>query len=685
MLVCGAMQAQKNGKTAQEPLRTVREELMLQRNPRVPAINPKWAERMSATPDTKGAAKGSTSGSLPANRWFPGEWEEVQAICVTWPYDCHPLVDGAALTSQYAEPYFSGVGYYYRTANDYMNDNSYDFGPIVGVPDTSGTSFMLVFANLINAIQQGNAEAWVNVWQYSDTLIIKRVMTRLGMPMTRYRWIQSYGNSFWYRDCGPICFYYGDQDSVGMLDFMYYPGRALDDSLPYAIEAQMGIPNWETTIEWEGGNCLVDGTGMCISSNAIYSNNSDSYGQMTWDGSNESSIRYTTKRSISNAAVRDSLKRMIGTRATYVLPQFRYDGGTGHIDLYADMWDENEFVFSKFPERYSSWTDYKTAAKNIDSMCSYTSVFGNKYKKHYIPFPRTNNGGYFTTQASYNDNYTRTYSNHTFVNNVIVQPCFSNVVNGEPSSQWDKRRIDTLKAAYPGYTIYPINVASFDGSGGAIHCITKQIPAENPVRILHPSITGNTENAYYNTDAPITATITNRSGIQSAKVVYRVDGGTWNEVALTAGSDNSYSGSIPTSGITVGEQYTTIEYYISATSNNGKTITKPMTAGQGGYYTFYLGHNDEAAIAAPEEAEAFGEFYPNPSNGLAHVRIAMAEGSRYTVQVVDMAGQTVHQSQLTVSGDIVYTIDTQKLHKGVYSVVFTANDGTRTVRRIVVQ
>ena len=110
-----------------------------------------------------------------------------------------------------------------------------------------------------------------------------------------------------------------------------------------------------------------------------------------------------------------------------------------------------------------------------------------------------------------------------------------------------------------------------------------------------------------------------------------------------------------------------------------------MTAGQGGYYTFYLGHNDEAAIAAPEEAEAFGEFYPNPSNGLAHVRIAMAEGSRYTVQVVDMAGQTVHQSQLTVSGDIVYTIDTQKLHKGVYSVVFTANDGTRTVRRIVVQ
>ena len=31
----------------------------------------------------------------------------------------------------------------------------------------------------------------------------------------------------------------------------------------------------------------------------------------------------------------------------------------------------------------------------------------------------------------------------------------------------------------------------------------------------------------------------------------------------------------------------TVEYYISATSNNGKTVTKPMTAHQGGYYSYY--------------------------------------------------------------------------------------------------
>ena len=80
-----------------------------------------------------------------------------------------------------------------------------------------------------------------------------------------------------------------------MLDFMYYPARALDDSLPSLIERQMGIPNYITTIEWEGGNCIVDGAGMVLSSDALYNNNSDEYGQMVWDGSDTNSIRFEAK------------------------------------------------------------------------------------------------------------------------------------------------------------------------------------------------------------------------------------------------------------------------------------------------------------------------------------------------------------------------------------------------------
>lgn len=70
----------------------------------------------------------------------------------------------------------------------------------------------------------------------------------------------------------------------------------------------------------------------------------------------------------------------------------------------------------------------------MDSLCSYTTIFDRPYYRTDIPFPCTDNGGSFSNQSIYNSSYTRTYSNHTFVNDLILQPCFSAVVNGQPSA-----------------------------------------------------------------------------------------------------------------------------------------------------------------------------------------------------------------------------------------------------------
>lgn len=674
LLVLGTVTAQENSDRQQ-----MRQQMLQTMHKRDAAqLHLKNNKPLSAPKAAANAPK-SAGLQLPEGSWFPGEWEEVKAIVVTCYYD--HLVPGHENDGNwFADPQVTGYADYYN--GSYYNQQG--GGPYIAVPDTSNTTFANVFFYLMDAIQMGGAEAWVRIENAEDSNIVKRKLQRMDLRSNNLKWIVGAGNSFWFRDCGPIAFYYGDQDDVAMVDFMYYPGRALDDSLPSLIEEQMGIPNYITQIEWEGGNCVVDGAGMVLSSDALYSSNADNYGQLTWDGVNPSTINYENKTPLTQAQVRDSLAHIMGPRGAHILPAFRYDGGTGHLDLYCDMWDENEFVFSKFPEHYSSWTDYKTAAKNIDTLCSYASVFGKGFKKHYIPFPCTNNGGYFASQTNYNNNFTRTYSNHTFVNNVIVQPCFSAVTNGQPSAEWDRLRIDSVRAAYPGYTIYPIDVRSFDGSGGAIHCITKQIPADNPVRILHPSITGNTENDYIDTDAPVTAIITNKSGIESAKVVYRVDGGQWNEVALTAGSDNGFSGSIPTSTFTSNnESFTTVEYYISATSNNGKTITKPMPAAQGGYYTFYLGHNPAVGISTAEN-EAFGQFYPNPAADHSSIEISLKGSEQYEVLIVDLMGRIAHRSTLNAQGNIVYNVNTSKLGSGIYNVVFQ-NKNERVIRRLVVK
>ena len=718
--------------------------------------------------------------ALPDDRvWFPGEWEEVQAILVTPSYNYYP---DSNLGSGYyiADPVVTGVGEYfkYNSTRGWVTTNIY--GPYHSVMDTS-SAFGRVFFYLMDGIQQGHAQAWVRVEQPQDSLQVLRTLARLGLRSNNVRFIVGPGNSFWYRDCGPICFYHGDQDSLAMMDFEYYPGRALDDSLPSLVYRQMGLPNYINTIEWEGGNCLVDGAGFLLSSDAVYGNNSDSYGQFTWDGRNISSIHHINKTRLTNSQTRHALSSLLGQRETHILPAYQYDGGTGHIDLYADMVEENGFVFSVMPQAYSTWTDYRTGARNMDSLCSYTSIFDRPYYRTDIPFPSTDNGNNFSSQSEYNLYYTRTYSNHTFVNDLILQPCFSTVVNGRPSAAWDQQNIEKLKAAYPGYTIYPVDVREFDGSGGAIHCVTKQIPADNPVRILHKSIVGSA-NAMRGHDVPVSAIITNRSGIASAQAIYRIDGGQWSTVELTA-NGNKFSGLLPTASIneriidtahvprttidstlisidtailsidsivvdadliidttysytyhysydtthytdtvaSLRDTLVTIEYYIRATSNNGKTITKPMTAHQGGYYSFYYNGQEElldsinydfdtlprpasditfvfdanrttldtsttpvVGIEQVSPLQNFGQFYPNPSSEQAHININLGDGGRYQVAIYDNMGRLVHTAHLNTAGSIVFTVNTGKLASGLYNVVFSSGS-TQVLRRLVVK
>ncbi|MBP3762483.1 MAG: agmatine deiminase family protein [Bacteroidales bacterium] len=641
------------------------------------------------------------AGALPANRWFPGEWEEVQAIVVTWPYWNVPAnwqSLGDQLGYYDCEATFSGYGEIYKYQNGWQYQG---FGAIDQLPycvgytfndtDTASMNHTSVFAYLIDAIRQGGAEPWVRVTHLTDSIRVQQHMQYLGLSTTGIKWIEGFGDSFWFRDCGPICFYYGDQDSIGMLDFMYYPGRAIDDSLPSLIAAQKNIPNWITAIEWEGGNCVVDGDGFVMSSDHIYEANADTYGQLLWAGPSTSPSTYAQKSPLSEQQVRDSLAYLMGPRGVKILPAFQYDGGTGHLDLYTDMLDENQFVFSKFPSQYSNWTDYRTAAKNIDSMTSWQSTFGINYKKDYIPFPRKDDGSYFTSQTEYNGvtnpytgqqsqrGYTRTYSNHTFVNNVIVQPCFSKVVNGEPSAQWDREYLDSLRAAYPGYTFYPIDVRAFDGFGGALHCITKQIPADNPIRILHPSITGGMQDTYTTQNATIEARITNRSGIASAEVRYRVNGGAWQTLLMNNTGGDTYRTTIPTTTLQ-GEWE--VEYYIHATSNNGKSINKPYTGANGGAYRFSNG--ETVGISNVVAEEQFGQFYPNPATDQAHLNINLLGGANYSVAIIDAAGRTVHSSSLQAQGEIVYTINTARLQSGIYTVVFYGN-GTQVARRLIVK
>ena len=535
------------------------------------------AEDMRRAHDANGAAL-----NFPDRVWFPGEWEEVKAVVVAIPYT-YFVPDKKEDTRYSALPIVQGYAIYYYAESKEEQPKEVGRGPYESYFDLNSEGGQVAL-RLIDGIQRAGAEAWGRIEQPGDEELVRYYMEAHEMRTDKIRFFVSGGNSVWFRDCGPICFYYGDEDKVAMLDFLYDYERPLDDVLPSVLHRKMGIPNYINQVIWEGGNCLVDGAGGLMTSTAMYGHNKEvTVGSVVWDGKDPATIKYTTRETLNADQCYDALRGMVGHASTSIVERLKHDGGTGHVDLYADAIDENGFLFAKMPEIYNKWEDYAIAKDNVALMLKQKNCWQDPYVKWGdLPFPSYDDGSDWNSEEDY-QNFTRTYANHLIVNNYILQPCFSPVdVDNMPTAAWDRANIEDMKKLYPGYTFYCLDMRIYDGSGGSIHCITKQIPADNPVRILHDAMYGKV-NFGTLTEVPFSAFITNKSGIQKASLHYQVgEDGEWQKVDMT-GNGNRWYCRVPVSKFPNGKK---VNYFIEATSNNGKTMTKPVTANHGGFYNF---------------------------------------------------------------------------------------------------
>jgi agmatine/peptidylarginine deiminase len=590
---------------------------------------------------------------------FPGEFDEVKAILMTWNYFTFDT------TGEFTEQLFDGLGVYYNAST-----KEYSLGPVFSMIDTFQVSpYPPIFADLAYGINK-HTQVWINVWSPQDSTLILNYMNSIGKSLTNYRFFVHPGNSYWYRDSGPMAFYFGDKDDLAFLDMEYYGGRPLDDSIPQLIANDLEIPFVQTSIEWEGGNVLVDGDANLFTSNAVYLANSDTYGQYYQDEYGD--VFETEKLALTRNQVNDSLKRILNLQSLKVLSSLQYDGGTGHIDLYADMWNENSFVFSQMPDAMSSFVDFSIVKKNIDSILSVVRADKSKYSNGKIPFPKKDNGSWYLNNNDY-ANYTRTYSNHTFVNKAILQPVFANESTGDKVSM--EADLDSIRAKYPGYEIIPIDVRAFDGFGGAIHCITKQIPADNPILFSHHSpVNGIKTQASYD----LVSRISNQSGIESATIFYRLKGeNERKEGNLTDNGDGTFSYSISNNAETG-----TFEYYFSITSKNGKTVLKPMTA-PAGLYSFSFKKEESSA---PEDIanSNLNVFYPNPASTEARITFNNIQ-SYVELEIVNIKGERIYSNviySLFPNDELV--INTNSFANGSYFAHFKLADGSIQTRTFIV-
>ena len=614
------------------------------------------AEDMRRAHDASGAPL-----NFPDRVWFPGEWEEVKAVVVAIPYT-YFMPDKKEDTRYSALPIVQGYAIYYYAESKEEQAKEVGRGSYESYFDLNSESGQVAL-RLIDGIQRAGAEAWVRIEQPGDEELVRHYMEAHEMRTDKIRFFVSGGNSVWFRDCGPICFYYGDEDKVAMLDFQYDYERALDDVLPSVLHRKMGIPNYINQVIWEGGNCLVDGAGGLMTSTAMYGHNKEvTVGPVIWDGKDPATIKYTTREPLNADQCFDALRGMVGHASTSIVERLKHDGGTGHVDLYADAIDENGFLFAKMPEIYNKWEDYAIVEDNVAFMLKQKNCWQDTYVKWGdLPFPSYDDGSDWNSEEDY-QNFTRTYANHLIVNNYILQPCFSPVdVDNMPTAAWDRANIEAMKKLYPGYTFYCLDMRSYDGSGGSIHCITKQIPADNPVRILHDAMF-NKVNFGTLTEVPFSAFITNKSGIKNAALHYQVgEDGEWQKVDMT-GNGNRWYCRVPVSKFPNGK---TVSYYIEATSNNGKTVTKPVTAKNGGCYDF----------TPDETVEYKADDYDFSTEPIAKEKITFQLDTKWLTEDKSTDDQT-GISEITTGKDIYapsvwYTLGGQQLNtaptaKGIY-------------------
>ncbi|MBN2364893.1 MAG: T9SS C-terminal target domain-containing protein [Calditrichaeota bacterium] len=117
----------------------------------------------------------------------------------------------------------------------------------------------------------------------SDSNTVRSNLYQAGIPSENIRFLQAAYNSIWIRDYGPWSVYAADSDSVNIIDWIYNRPRPYDDLIPGIFAQTIQAPFFATTtppynLVHTGGNFLVDGRGTAFSSKLILQENPEKTG-----------------------------------------------------------------------------------------------------------------------------------------------------------------------------------------------------------------------------------------------------------------------------------------------------------------------------------------------------------------------------------------------------------------------
>ncbi|MBL7784070.1 MAG: agmatine deiminase family protein [Saprospiraceae bacterium] len=466
-------------------------------------------------------------------------------------------------------------------------------------------------------------------------------------------------NSIWVRDYGPNCVYANKVDSLYFVDWKYNRiSRPLDDALPATVAEYMGVPLYATTLAPAdlvntGGNFMSDGMGTAFASRLIMSENQagNPYG-------------VTTK---SESQINQILSDYMGIDRYIKMQELPYDE-IHHIDMHMKLLDEETLLVGQYPDGVADGPQIEANIQYV--LSNYQSAFGTPYKVIRIPMP-PQFGDYPDNGGDY-----RTYANAVFVNKTVLLPIYE--------EQYDTTALRIWRESLPGYNVVGIDCNSIIGLSGAIHCITKEIGVNDPLRIIHKPVEKVFVGEFNPWQCPIIAEVEHRSGVASVSLHYRRETETeWHVVSLTQVNNpdslDFWAGDIPDQPGYVGH----MQYYLDAVANNGKTIARPMP-GPEGPWEFPLIYAPASTTEAPRAT--LQDIFPNPAHAITAIPVSASQRSSGSIAVYNALGQLVtnlYQGDFPV-GTSHYFLDAGKYVPGTYFVQLQTN-GNSVLKKLLIR
>jgi len=208
-------------------------------------------------------------------------------------------------------------------------------------------ALVITWTNQYNSIQRKIVDAAQEectvIIHCSDSNQVKSYLNGQGVPDVNIDYIEAPYNSIWIRDYGANTCYANMVEDVFLTDWIYNRPRPSDDVIPDAYGNYLGLDVYSTTanpnkIMSTGGNWMSDGDGVAFSSNLVLDEN---------DGSGDfGSLSYPNH---SEAELDEIFQNWMGIDEYIKMTELPYDE-IHHIDMHMKLLDEETLLIGEYPE-----------------------------------------------------------------------------------------------------------------------------------------------------------------------------------------------------------------------------------------------------------------------------------------------------------------------------------------------